>query len=117
MENIKKNARAKPMADGAKTIFGDGGDGLRSRQRNSLTGGQSVALRASAGSRKAANFVRNPFGIRIKVCCASCQWKQLTASLVKRKCRRWNKKVTPRQCCRLWGMRAELKELKIRNKE
>ena len=104
MERNGKSARAKPMADGAETISGGSGDGLRSRQRKSL-----------AGSRGAFSYVRNPFGIRIKVCCASCQWKQLMNSLVWRKCKRWKKKVKPRQYCRCWSLRAELLKLRMRN--
>ena len=49
-------------------------------------------------------YVVNPYGLRIKVCCASCQWKQLTESLVTRKCRRLKKRVKPRHCCGFWGM-------------
>ena len=59
MERNGKSARAKPISDGAETISGGSGDGLRSRQRKS-----------SAGSRGAFSYVRNPFGIRIKQCCA-----------------------------------------------
>ncbi len=103
MDKNKKKVRAKPMADGAETISGGGGDGLWSRRRKSL-----------AGSRGVFSYVRNPFGIRIKVCCASCQWKQVTSSLDWRKCRRWKKKVRPRQCCRCWSLREELLKLRIK---
>ena len=92
------------MADGAETISGGGGDNLRRRQRNSL-----------AGSRKTFSFVSNPYGIRIKQCCASCGWKQLTGSLVTRKCKRWGKRVRPKYYCQSWQMRKELAELKIKN--
>ena len=104
MDKNQKTVRAKPISDGAETISGGSGDGLRSRQRKS-----------SAGSRGAFSYVRNPFGIRIKQCCASCQWKQVMNSLTWRKCKRWNKKVKPWQSCKLWQMRKELLELRIRS--
>lgn len=104
MDKNGKSVRAKPMADGAETISGGSGDGLRRRRRLS-----------PPGSVGAFCYVRNPFGIRIKQCCASCQWKQVTDSLVWRKCKRWKKKVKPRQCCRCWSLRAELLKLRIRN--
>ena len=105
MKKNRKSVRAKPISDGAETISGGSGDGLRSRQRKSL-----------AGSRGAFSYVRNPFGIRIKQCCASCQWKQVMNSLTWRKCKRWNKKVKPRQCCKLWQMNNCLKQFKIIDK-
>ena len=114
MNKNVKSTRAKPMADGGETISGGGGDGLRSRQRNSLKA-QSVASRASAGSQRSFEYAKNPFGILIKKCCASCQWKQLTDSLITRKCRRWKKKVKPRHCCRSWSLRAKLLKLQMRN--
>lgn len=75
-------------------------DNLFSKRRNSPDGSNF-------------GFVRNPAGIRIKKCCASCAWKVLIDSLVNRKCRRWRKKVKPRHCCGCWEMREALIELKI----
>ena len=75
-------------------------DNLSRKRRNSADGADFA-------------FVRNPAGIRIKKCCASCAWKVLIESLVNRKCRRWRKKVKPWHCCRCWRMRDALIELKI----
>jgi len=61
-------------ADRAEKFSAVRGDNLSSRRRNSADGADFA-------------FVRNPAGIRIKVCCASCAWKILTESLVTRKCR------------------------------
>ena len=93
MNKKEKSARAKPIADGAEKFLGRRREILRTRRRNSLN-----------GSGKSFEYVRNPYGLRIKVCCASCQWKQLTESLVTRKCRRLKKRVKPRHCCGFWGM-------------
>ena len=119
--------KKKTMKSQAGKFSGRRREILRTERRNSLNG-QSVALRtpdgAENGSRTrkrggagAYEYVRNPYGLRIKVCCASCQWKQLTESLVTRKCRRLKKRVKPRHCCGLWGMSDALRELKIRNVE
>jgi hypothetical protein len=117
MRKKVKDARAKPIADGAETISGRRREILRTARRNSPPGSGNGSARTPDGSGTAFAFVRNPYGIRIKVCCASCQWKQLTSSLVTRKCRRLKKRVKPRHCCRLWGMSDALRELKIRNVE
>ena len=74
-------------------------DNLFSKRRNSPDGSNFA-------------FVRNPAGIRIKKCCASCAWKVLIDSLVNRKCRRWRKKVKPRHCCGCWEMSEALLRLK-----
>ena len=62
-------------ADRAEKFSAVRGDNLSSKRRNSADGPDFA-------------FVRNPAGIRIKVCYASCAWKVLTESLVSRKCRR-----------------------------
>ena len=117
MRKKVKDPRAKPITDGAETISGRRREILRTARRNSPPGSGNGSARTPDCSGTAFAFVRNPAGIRIKVCCASCQWKQLTSSLVTRKCRRLKKRVKPRHCCRLWGMSDGLRELKIRNVE
>ena len=87
-------------ADRAEKFSAVRGDNLSRKRRNSADGADFA-------------FVRNPAGIRIKVCCASCAWKILTESLVTRKCRRWRKRVKPRHCCRCWRMSEALIELKV----
>ena len=115
--------KKKTMKSQAEKFSGRRREILRTERRNSLNG-QSVALRtpdgAENGSRTrkrggagAYEYVVNPYGIRIKVCCASCQWKQLTESLVTRKCRRLKKRVKPRHCCGFWGMSDGLRKLNI----
>ena len=112
MNKKEKSARAKPIADGAEKFLGRRREILRTRRRNSLN-----------GSGKSFEYVRNPYGLRIKVCCASCHWKQLTESLVtrkcrrlkKRKCRRLKKRVKPRHCCGFWGMSDGLRTLNIKH--
>ena len=115
MKKKVKSSRAKPIADGAETISGRRREILRTARRKSPPGSGNGSARTPDGSGTAFAFVRNPAGIRIKVCCASCQWKQVMNSLTWRKCKRWNKKVKPWQSCKLWQMRKELLELRIRS--
>lgn len=86
-------------ADRAENFSAVRGDNLFGKGRNSPDGSDF-------------DFVRNPYGIRIKKCCASCAWKVLTESLTTRKCRRWRKRVKPRHCCRCWKMSEALLRLK-----
>ena len=104
MKKKVKSSRAKPIADGAETISGRRREILRTARRKSPPGSGNGSARTPDGSGTTFAFVRNPAGIRIKVCCASCQWKQLTSSLVTRKCRRLKKRVKPRHYCGFWGM-------------
>ena len=114
MKKNGKNARGKPIADGAEKFSERRGKILRTARRNSPPGSENRSARTS-DSKTTFDYVRNPYGLRIKVCCASCRWKQLTSSLVSRKCRRLKKRVKPRYCCRLWGMSDALRELKLKN--
>ena len=44
MNKNRKSVRAKPISDGAETISGGSGDGLRSRQRKSSAGSRGFQL-------------------------------------------------------------------------
>ncbi len=70
-------------ADRAEKFSAVRGENLSSKRRNSADGTDFA-------------FMRNPAGIRIKVCCVSCTWKVLTESLVSRKCRQRRVKTLSR---------------------
>ena len=112
MNKKEKSARAKPIADGAEKFLGRRREILRTERRKSPDGART---RPARGTTEEYEYVRNPYGLRIKVCCASCQWKQLTESLVTRKCRRLKKRVKPRHCCGFWGMSDGLRTLNIKH--
>ena len=48
--------------------------------------------------------VRNPHGIPVKVCCASCAYRQLVDTQARRRCIIREEKVKPNQLCCLWQM-------------
>jgi len=54
-------------------------------------------------------FTRNPYGIRIKMCCASCQYKVLTRALSARFCKEHARKVQSMDFCPKWKMANKLK--------
>lgn len=54
-------------------------------------------------------FTRNPYGIRIKMCCASCEHKDLTRSLTERYCKEHARKVKPSGFCQNWKINSVLK--------
>ena len=53
--------------------------------------------------------VRNPQGIPVKVCCASCANRQLVDDKARRRCMIREEKVKPNQVCSLWQMSVQLK--------
>ena len=53
--------------------------------------------------------VRNPQGIPVKVCCASCAHRQLVDTAACRRCTIREEKVKPNQACSLWQMSMPLK--------
>ena len=112
MNKKEKSARAKPIADGAEKFLGRRREILRTERRISPDGARTRPARGMTGEYE---YVVNPYGLRIKVCCASCHWKQLTESLVTRKCRRLKKRVKPRHCCGFWGMSDGLRKLNIKH--
>ena len=56
-------------------------------------------------------FTRNPYGIRIKMCCASCQHKVLTRTLSARFCKEHTRKVQSSDLCLKWKMASQLKNV------
>ena len=113
--------KKKTMKGQAEKFSGRRREILRTERRNSLNG-QSVALRtpdgAENGSRTrkrggagAYEYVVNPYGLRIKVCCASCALKMVTDNLHWRECLSTHKKVRPTDCCREWMLNLYLKQL------
>jgi hypothetical protein len=57
-------------------------------------------------------FVRNGHGVRIKVCCASCDEKVYDI-LYHRRCGLTGRKVHPCHSCKQWRMSKNLKNLKL----
>lgn len=53
--------------------------------------------------------VRNPQGIPVKVCCASCAHRQLVDTAACRRCTIREEKVKHNQACSLWQMSMPLK--------
>lgn len=53
-------------------------------------------------------FTRNAYGIQVKRCCASCQYKDLTRAFSLRRCMKHHKDVEPSDCCKHWQMSEQL---------
>ena len=51
---------------------------------------------------------RNCHGIEIKVCCASCRFKDLTRLMTSRYCTQRNKSVKPKSRCKQWAISEKL---------
>lgn len=47
---------------------------------------------------------RNAYGVRVKRCCASCMFKDMTRATATRYCTKKEHKVNPRDVCDLWKM-------------
>ena len=58
MDKNKKKVSAKPMADGAETISGGSGDGLRRRRRLSPPGQQSHLAQVQTARRRKGKPLR-----------------------------------------------------------
>lgn len=56
-------------------------------------------------------FTRNPYGIRIKMCCASCQHKAISRLLTVRHCKEHARKVQSSELCECWKMASQLKNV------
>ena len=61
------------------------------------------------------NQVKNGFGIRIKRCCASCAYKELTRLVTQRRCTKLKKNVKPSDVCKDWEMSETFRTLKIKH--
>ena len=51
---------------------------------------------------------RNIHGIEIKMCCASCRFKDLTRLMTARFCMQHHKSVRPKGCCKQWEISDQL---------
>ena len=55
------------------------------------------------------SYVENAYGVRVKRCCASCRYKELTRLLTTRRCRKHLETVYPCNVCKDWEMSETLK--------
>ena len=60
-------------------------------------------------------LVENDFGIRIKRCCASCAYKELTRLMTQRRCTKRKMNVKPSDVCKNWVMSETFRTLKIKH--
>ena len=51
---------------------------------------------------------RNSQGIEVKVCCASCWFKDLTRLMTARYCTQHHRSVKPNGCCKQWAISDQL---------
>ena len=100
--------KKKPIADGAEKFLGRRREILRTERRISPDGARTRPARGMTGEYE---YVVNPYGLRIKVCCASCALKMVTDNLHWRECLSTHKKVRPTDCCREWMLNLYLKQL------
>jgi hypothetical protein len=56
-------------------------------------------------------FTRNPYGIRIKMCCASCEHKAISRLQTVRFCKEHTRKVQSSDLCLKWKMASQLKNV------
>ena len=56
-------------------------------------------------------MVVNPYGIRVKRCCASCAYKDLTRAKSLRRCNKHHRNVRPLDVCHCWLMSKLLKSV------
>ncbi|SHL27198.1 hypothetical protein [Xylanibacter ruminicola] len=53
---------------------------------------------------KTVKFTKNHFGISIKMCCASCAYKEQSRLITKRGCAKHGREVRPCYLCDCWKM-------------
>ena len=58
-------------------------------------------------------YVRNQFDVRIKKCCASCAFKDLTRAVTERYCTEHAKTVKACEVCRSWRMSSLLQSMQL----
>ena len=51
---------------------------------------------------------RNQHGIEVKMCCASCAFKDITRLILARYCTKHCKSVKPKECCSQWEMSKQM---------
>ena len=57
------------------------------------------------------NFEFNPYGVRVRCCCASCSHRDISRAVSSRFCTEHHKNVNPHQMCSLWKMSDLLRTL------
>ena len=57
-------------------------------------------------------FDFNPYGVRVRRCCASCSHRDISRAVSSRYCTEHHKDVNPHQMCSLWKMSDLLRTLK-----
>ena len=62
---------------------------------------------------KRNQFVKNPFGVTIKMCCASCACKDISRSMNERICTKHIKNVRACEVCNSWQMSQLMKSFRI----
>lgn len=60
-------------------------------------------------------IARNQYGIKVKTCCASCAFKDVSRLRRTRWCMMHRKSVEPSERCKDWVMSEALRELKIKD--
>lgn len=58
-------------------------------------------------------YVRNQFDVRIKKCCASCAFKDLTRAVTERYCTEHAKTVKACEVCKSWRMSSLLQSMQL----
>lgn len=61
---------------------------------------------------KKSKFAMNEWGVRIKMCCASCEWMDATRLQTKRRCTKRRKGVRPCDCCPKWVMSHKMMDVR-----
>ena len=84
---------------------------LRTERRNSPDGAENGSRTRKRGGAGAYEYVVNPYGLRIKKCCASCALKMTTDNLHWRECLCKHKRVRPTYCCGEWMLNLYLEKL------
>ena len=58
------------------------------------------------------HFTLNDNGVLVKLCCASCVWKDTTRLMTKRRCTKLRKDVSPNDSCKHWAMSQQMMEVR-----
>ena len=95
----------------AEKFSGRRGEILRTERRNSPDGAENGSRTRKRGGAGVYEYVVNPYGLRIKKCCASCALKMTTDNLHWRECLCKHKRVRPTYCCGEWMLNLYLEKL------
>ena len=103
--------KKKTMKGQAEKFSGRRREILRTERRISPDGAENGSRTRKRGGAGAYEYVVNPYGLRIKKCCASCALKMVTDNLHWRECLHSHKKVRPTGYCCEWMLNLYLKQL------